>query len=129
MIRQMQCIAFAAFASMLATLATPIGASAQAKIEIPKVFADNCARCHNINGLNTVCPDLSDVGLRREAAYLRQSILDPNAYIVPGFPADVMPQNFPQILTSADVDTLVNFLLSLRGQTRDPNISAHGKGS
>jgi len=129
MVRRSQFLAFT-LPILIAWLWIPAQTvQAQATVEIPKVFADNCARCHNINGLNTVCPDLSDVGSRRDAAYLRQSILDPNAFIVPGFQADVMPQNFPQILKPEDVDALVKFLLSLRGQTRDPNISAHGKGS
>jgi|SRR5579863_693011 len=95
-------------------------ATGAAKIDIPKEFTDNCARCHNINGLRAVCPDLSTIGLRADAAYIRQSILDPNAVIVPGFPADVMPQNFAKILTSGQVDTLVQFLLTLKGQTADP---------
>jgi len=98
-------------------------------VQVPALFTDNCARCHNINGVNAVCPDLSTIGLRRDAAYIRQSILDPNAYIVPGYPMNVMPLNFAQVLKPEEVDTLVKFLLTLKGQTVDPNRPKNAKGS
>ena len=40
-------------------------------------------------------------------AYVHQSIADPNAYVVPGFPNGVMPK-FP--LTAAQIDDLAAFL-------------------
>jgi len=99
----------------------PQQATAPAKVDIPQVFTDHCARCHNIDGTKAVCPDLSTIGTRRDAAYIRQSILDPNAYVVPGYPMNVMPLNFAQILTPEQVNTLVTFLLTLHGQTVNPN--------
>ncbi|MCB1672209.1 MAG: c-type cytochrome [Gammaproteobacteria bacterium] len=40
----------------------------------------NCASCHIANGVGTgIGPELTDVGLRRNAAYLRQSVLSPDA--------------------------------------------------
>jgi putative heme-binding domain-containing protein len=45
-----------------------------------------CAACHVVNGDGgTQGPDLSDVGLRRGPAYLRQSLLDPGATAPDGF--------------------------------------------
>ncbi|MBL0346349.1 4Fe-4S dicluster domain-containing protein [Candidatus Villigracilis affinis] len=45
--------------------------------------------------------------------YLRQSIIKPNAYIVPGFPEGQMIQNFGQILTAEEIDDLIAFLMTL----------------
>jgi cytochrome c oxidase cbb3-type subunit III len=40
----------------------------------------NCASCHILEGVGTgIGPELTDVGLRRNAAYLRQSVLNPAA--------------------------------------------------
>ena len=43
-------------------------------------------------------------------AYIDESIKNPNAYVVPGYPAGVMPQNFAQILTPDDIKNLEVFL-------------------
>jgi ferredoxin len=45
--------------------------------------------------------------------YLRQSIIKPNAYIVPGFPEGQMIQNFGQLLTVEEIDDLIAFLMTL----------------
>jgi len=102
--------------------ATPVApaAPAEQKSVLHPLFVQWCARCHNVNGVNAVCPDLGTIGTRRDEAYIRQSILDPNAYIVPGFPRDVMP-NFSTLLKPEEVDKLTGFLLTLKGQTLDPN--------
>jgi hypothetical protein len=44
-----------------------------------------------------------------------QSIEDPNAIIVPGFPKSVMPQNFKSQLGPAKIDALVQYLLKAGG--------------
>jgi ferredoxin/cytochrome c2 len=45
--------------------------------------------------------------------YLRQSILDPNAYIVEGYPEGQMIQNFGDILTEEQIQDLIAFLMTL----------------
>ena len=45
--------------------------------------------------------------------YVRQSILHPNDFIVPGYIAGVMYQGFANQLQSSDVDALVAYVLSL----------------
>jgi nitric oxide reductase subunit C len=97
-----------------------------------------CASCHDISRPwpgGDICPNLGNIaseaariirlpnyrGRAKDAAgYIRESIVDPNAYIVPG-PAyrqadgqSVMPKNFGQTLTAAQVDDLVAFLLTRR---------------
>ncbi|MEE9248366.1 MAG: cytochrome c, partial [Dehalococcoidia bacterium] len=44
--------------------------------------------------------------------YIRQSILDPNSFVVGGFPPGIMPANFAETLSSQDIDNLVAFLLT-----------------
>ncbi len=46
--------------------------------------------------------------------YLHQSIVDPNAFVVPGFPKGQMIQNFGKILTEEEINDLVAFLLTLK---------------
>src|SRR5215472_10936397 len=85
------------------------------------VFNQNgCSSCHTLSAANatgTVGPDLDKlVSYARQAhqpldAFVHQSIVDPNAYIQPGYPKDVMPQNFGQLLTKEQLDSLVTFLV------------------
>lgn len=102
-------------------LVLSLGAPARAEgtdHKMEPLFKQHCMRCHNINGVRGVCPDLSDIGARRDEAYIRTSILEPNAYVVPGFPKDVMPF-FKFILKPEEVDKLVAYLETLKGQTVD----------
>ncbi len=54
-----------------------------------KQFEANCASCHNDRNFHNapayMAPDLSNAGGQNTAAYLRESILDPNAVVVPGY--------------------------------------------
>jgi len=46
----------------------------------------NCGSCHSIHGDGGVSgPDLADIGSRRSAAYLRESIVDPQAAVPEGY--------------------------------------------
>lgn len=45
--------------------------------------------------------------------YLHTSIIDPSAYVVPGFPDDLMPKTYSGIFTEAEIDNLVAYLLTL----------------
>jgi mono/diheme cytochrome c family protein len=91
-----------------------------------KVFtgAGGCGSCHTLKdaGTNgTVGPDLDN--LRSDAqkagkpldAYIHESIADPNAYVVPGFPKGVMPPDFSSTLGKQQIDDLVAYLLSATG--------------
>lgn len=94
-----------------------------------------CSSCHDITRPfpgGDICPNLGNIASEAErivrlpeyrgratnaAEYIRESILNPNAYIVPGEQyrtADgqsVMPKTFGQTLTPSEIDDLVAFLL------------------
>lgn len=62
----------------------------------------NCAQCHAIDGQGGVLgPDLSDIGARRNPAYLRRSLLEPEADIFENFNqyrwVIDLPDNFLQV--------------------------------
>jgi nitric oxide reductase subunit C len=97
-----------------------------------------CASCHDITQPwpgGEVCPNLGNIATEaarivrlpdyrgragNAAGYIRESIVEPNAYLVPG-PSyrradgqSVMPRDFGETLTPAQLDDLVAFLLTLR---------------
>jgi cytochrome c oxidase subunit 2 len=74
-----------------------------------------CGACHTLadaGTTGTVGPDFSKVHIATKGqAFIRQSIVDPNAVITPGFPANTMPQNFQTQLGPQKIDALVKYLL------------------
>jgi cytochrome c oxidase subunit 2 len=89
-----------------------------------QAFASNgCAGCHTFkpaNASGTIGPDLDQlkaVAAKREkgksaAAYVKQSIDDPRAFTVKGFPKNVMPTTFKKDIPPDQLDALVQYLLS-----------------
>ena len=81
-----------------------------------------CNSCHKLDAPGRlVGPSLWDIGARKEADYIRESILQPNAVVVAGFPPQVMKatldgNGFYQQATLRDLNTLVDYLASLKGK-------------
>lgn len=76
-----------------------------------------CSGCHTLPGSESpIGPSLLDVGLRRDAAALRESILDPEAVTAEGYPAGLMPGDYGERLRVAELQRLVDWLLGLRGE-------------
>ena len=84
--------------------------------------APACVSCHSLDPNNqTVAPSL--VGLASRAAsrvsglnaedYVRQSIMTPNAFIVPGYSSGLMYPNYAQKLTPDQIDGLIAYVLGL----------------
>jgi cytochrome c oxidase subunit 2 len=73
-----------------------------------------CITCHSLDGSVVVGPSMQGIGSRADEAYIRNSILDPNATLVEGFPADTMPNVWGAELSDEQVDQLVAYLLSLK---------------
>lgn len=74
-----------------------------------------CGACHTFapaGASGSVGPDLDEALQGKDAEFIRQSIVDPNAEITQGFSAGVMPQNFGQELSPKQLDDLVAFLMS-----------------
>ena len=63
-----------------------------------QVFANNgCGGCHTLAAAESggvTGPNLDEVLPGQSAAMIEESIVDPNAHIAKGYPANVMPQNF-----------------------------------
>jgi mono/diheme cytochrome c family protein len=84
----------------------------------PQFFATNCGGCHVLAQAGTtgnVGPNLDDALKGMSAAQISQSISDPNAVIAPGFQPNIMPQNFGQTLTPAQLQQLVAYLQQATG--------------
>jgi cytochrome c oxidase subunit 2 len=84
-----------------------------------------CLACHSIDGTALVGPtwlaafgetvQLSDgTTVLGDEAYLRESILNPNAKIVAGFAAGIMPQNFATQMTEKQINDVIEYIKSLK---------------
>jgi cytochrome c551/c552 len=76
-----------------------------------------CVTCHSLEeGVTLVGPSLSEVSSRvagmSDADYVRQSIIEPDAYVVEGFSPGQMSPDWGRILSEEQIDSLVDFLLS-----------------
>jgi len=84
-----------------------------------QVFAGNgCGGCHVLAEAGSggaIGPDLDEVLPGQSAAMVHESIVDPNAALAKGFPADVMPANYEQTLTPREIEDLVQYLLESTG--------------
>jgi mono/diheme cytochrome c family protein len=80
-----------------------------------QVFANNgCGGCHTLAAAEaggTVGPSLDEALPGQSAAMIEESIADPNAKIVKGYPANVMPQTFAETLSKKELEDLVQYLL------------------
>jgi cytochrome c oxidase subunit II len=87
--------------------------------------ASGCNACHALadaGAAGAIGPKLDGIGAAastREPGksaedYIHESIVKPNAYVVQGFPANVMPQDYGQRLSAQDLDALVKYLAQLK---------------
>ena len=123
--------------------AMPTPTAGSGAVELPQA----CKSCHTIAGASAsgiVCPELTHIatlaagiiaspdytGKAKTAEdYIRESILDPNAYVVPNEPGkgpystvnpttgqhtSVMPASIGQTLSPGDLDAIVKYLASLK---------------
>jgi cytochrome c oxidase subunit 2 len=93
------------------------GAAVDAKALFTDGDADTgataCATCHTLadaGAKGQVGPDLDKVLKGKDAAFIKESILQPDKEIAPGFQPGVMPSNFGDTLSAAQVDALVKYL-------------------
>jgi cytochrome c oxidase subunit II len=113
------------------TAAAPSGGGATNSTAAGKALftANGCNSCHTLSdasatgtvgpNLNNVVSDAAKYGKplgENTEQYITQSIKDPGAFTVPGFPKGVMPATFGQSLTAQQLDTLVKYLVSVGGK-------------
>jgi mono/diheme cytochrome c family protein len=73
-----------------------------------------CASCHTLQeagASGTVGPNLDDVLKGKDAAFIHESIVDPNAEVASGFSAGIMPQTYGDQLDEKQLADLVAFLV------------------
>jgi cytochrome c oxidase subunit II len=85
------------------------------------VFVNNgCNSCHTLKAAGSTAkigPDLDKLPAEAKGAgkpleaFVRESIVDPDAYVAPGYPKNVMPKTFSQ-LPKSQLDALVQYLVS-----------------
>ncbi len=84
-----------------------------------QVFANNgCGGCHTLAAAKsggTTGPNLDEVLSGQSAAMVHESIADPNKRIAKGYPANVMPSNFAETLSSKELNDLVQYLVEETG--------------
>lgn len=82
-----------------------------------------CITCHSLDaGVVIVGPSMDGIGSRAGSTisgmsaedYLEESIVDPDAYLVSGFPAGTMPQVWQDELTGDQIDQLVAYMLNVK---------------
>jgi cytochrome c oxidase subunit 2 len=90
------------------------GGGGGAKPDGAAIFeANGCASCHTLkpaNATGTVGPDLDKID-HPTAAFIKQSIEDPNKVVTKGFQPGIMPQDFGSKLSPDELDALVEYLL------------------
>ena len=75
--------------------------------------AQGCGGCHAFSAAGTtasVGPDLDEALQGKDAAFVRESIVDPNKEIASGYGPGIMPEDFGQKLSPKQLDDLVAFL-------------------
>jgi cytochrome c oxidase subunit 2 len=79
-----------------------------------ELFTSNgCAGCHTLKAAGAtakVGPDLGKLG-DVDAAFIRRSMVDPNADVTKGYEPNIMPQDFGDKLSKEELDALVKYLL------------------
>ena len=85
------------------------------------VFASaGCGGCHTFepaNSTGTVGPDLDDLAASAKKAgqplepFVRESIVNPDGYVTPGYAPNIMPKTFGS-LPKSQLDALVEYLVS-----------------
>jgi cytochrome c oxidase subunit 2 len=95
-------------------LAGPSGQAGKAVFD-----SEGCGSCHTLKAAGAsgkIGPDLDKLPAEAQQAgkpveqFVRESIVDPNAYVAPGYSKNVMPQTYAQ-LPKSQLDALVQYLI------------------
>ncbi len=75
--------------------------------------AQGCGSCHTFMAAGSsgeVGPNLDETLEGKDAAFVRESIVDPNAEIAEGYSGGIMPENYDEELSDQELNDLVAFL-------------------
>jgi cytochrome c oxidase subunit 2 len=75
--------------------------------------ATACGACHKLADAGTaggVGPELDKVLKGKDPAFIKESIVNPNAEIAPGFDKGIMPETYGKLLSGAELNALVKYL-------------------
>jgi cytochrome c oxidase subunit 2 len=73
-----------------------------------------CGACHTLSDAGTQSstgPDLDQSLAGKDAAYINESIVEPDAVVAEGFAAGLMPKDYGQTLSADELEALVNYLV------------------
>lgn len=82
-----------------------------------------CVTCHLVDSEERLIgPGLLNISTRAgtrieglsAVEYIQQSITDPSAYIVEGFPDGLMPQNWAEIYSEEEIGDIIAYLMTLQ---------------
>jgi mono/diheme cytochrome c family protein len=100
------------------------------EIPIADGNAPNCIGCHSVTAgeLGTIGNNLSNIGNRAATTvpgqdaetYLRESILNGDAYLSGGYQEGIHYRGYAEVLSDAEVDALVAYMLTLQSGYNDP---------
>lgn len=81
--------------------------------------ATACGACHKLADAGTsgeTGPDLDKTLAGKDAAYIEEGIVAPDAEITPGFQAGIMPKNYGDTLSDEELKALVKYLGEAAGK-------------
>lgn len=87
------------------------------------LFNGTCASCHATTDDDVILgPSLAGIAERAGTrvagmdgeTYIHESIVDPRAYTVEGYPDNMMPINYAQVFAPEDIDAIVAYLYTLK---------------
>ena len=102
--------------------AAPAGDAAAGETVFNEVAVPACGTCHSLEpDVVLVGPSLAGIGNQAgsrvsgqsAADYLRESIVDPDAYMVEGFGPGIMPSTYATQLSDEQIADLVAYLMTL----------------
>jgi cytochrome c553 len=77
-----------------------------------------CTSCHTLSAAGSTSqtgPNLDEVLQGKDAAFIRESIVNPDSEVAEGFSQDLMPENYGEQLSDEDLNNLVAFLVQSAG--------------
>jgi mono/diheme cytochrome c family protein len=73
-----------------------------------------CTSCHTLSAAGSTAqtgPNLDEVLQGKDAGFIRESIVNPDAEVAEGFSQDLMPENYGEQLSDEELANLVAFLV------------------